>query len=55
MQCQTQAGNITTNIKVELYFTLHALSSMNLVMWECHLYHSYNGRYDMFLGRYILT
>ena len=55
MQWQTQAGNITTNIKVEVDFTLPALSLVNLVMWGCHVDHSAKGRYDMVLGQYILT
>ena len=32
-QWHTQAGNITTNLKVKLYFTLPALSKANAVMW----------------------
>ena len=37
MQWYTQAGNITTNIKVTIYFTLPALSATNVVMWKCHV------------------
>ena len=33
MQWHTQAGNITTNIKVEIYFILPALSATNVVTW----------------------
>ena len=31
MQWNTQAGNITTNFKVKVYFTLPALRTMNNV------------------------
>ena len=55
MQCHTQAGNITSNLKVQVYFTLPALSAMNSVTWNCHLEDSAKGRYDMIFGPYILT
>ena len=55
MQWNTQAGNITTNIEVKIYFTLPALSATNVVMWKCHVDDSDKGRYDMILGRYLLT
>ena len=37
MQWHTQAGNITTNIKVEVDFTLPALSPKNVVMYKFHV------------------
>ena len=55
MQWHTQDGNITTNLKVKVDFTLPALSAMNVVTWNFHVYDSAKGRYDMILGRYILT
>ena len=55
MQWHTQAGNITTNIKVEVDFTLPALSATNVVMWKCHMDDSAKGRYDIIVGRDILT
>ena len=55
MQYHTQAENITTNRKVEIYFTLPSLSATNVVMWKCRVDDSDKGRYDMTLGRYILT
>ena len=51
----TQAGNITTNHKVKVDFTLPTLSATNDVMWKCHVDESTKGRYDMMLGRYLLT
>ena len=32
IRCHTQPGNITTNVKVKVYFTLLALSATNVVM-----------------------
>ena len=48
-------SNITTNLKVAIDFTLLEPSAMNVVMWKCHVNDSTNGRYDMILGRDILT
>ena len=50
MQWHTQARNVTTNIKVKVYFTLPTLSEINVVTWIFHVYDSYKGRYDMILG-----
>ena len=36
-------------------FTLPTLSATNVVTWKCHVYESAKGRYDMILGRDILT
>ena len=55
MQWKTQAGNITTDLKVNIYFTLPALIATDIVMWNCHVDDSANGRYDMILGRDLLT
>ena len=55
MQWHTQAGNITTNLKVKVYFTLPTLSSANVVIWKCNVDESAKGIYDMILGRYPLT
>ena len=44
MQWNTQAGNITTNLKVEIYFTLPALSATNVVTWNFHVDDSAKGR-----------
>ena len=50
MQWNTQAGNITTNLKVKVDSTLPKLSATNVVTWNCHVYDSAKGRYDMILG-----
>ena len=55
MQWNTQAGSITTNVKVKTSFTLPDLSATKTVMWNCHVDDSTKVRYDMILGRYILT
>ena len=55
MQWNTKDGNITTNLKVIIYFALPVLSVKNVVTWKCHVDDSTKGSYDMILGRYILT
>ena len=55
MQWHTQAGNITTDIKVKIDFTLHELSATKIVTWNCHVDEFNKGRYDMILNRDILT
>ena len=37
MQWQTQAGNITTNFKVKVNFTLPAISVTNFMTWKCYV------------------
>ena len=53
MQWHTQAGNITTNLKVVVDFTLPELSAMNVILWEFHVENSAKVRYNMILGRYL--
>ena len=55
MQWHTQAGNITTSIKVGVHFTLPTFSVTNVMTWKYHADDSSKGRYDMILGRYLLT
>ena len=55
IQWHMQAGNTTTDIKVKVYFNLPALSETNVVTWICHVDDSAKGRYDMILGRGLLT
>ena len=52
MQWHTQAGNITTNIKVNMHFTLPALSATNAMRWNFHVDDSAKGRYYIILGIY---
>ena len=54
MQRHTQAGNITTNHKVKVYFISPAISSMYVVKWKFLVDDSAKGRYDPILGRYLL-
>ena len=49
IQCYTQAGNITTNLKVKVYFTLPAPSAKNVMTWKYHVGDSDKGRYDVIL------
>ena len=55
MQWNTQAGNVTNNLKVEIDFTLPTLSATNVVTWKCHVIESAKGRYDMTLGQDVFT
>ena len=55
MQCHTQAGTITTNLKVKIHYTLPELSMTKIVTWNCHVDDFSNGRQEMVLGRDILT
>ena len=54
MQWHTQAGKITTNIKVKIYLILPALSAPNAMTWNCHVDGSAKGRCDMIIGGYLL-
>ena len=53
IQWHTQAGNITTNIMVKIYFTLPEISATEIVTWSCHVDDSAKSRYDMILCRYL--
>ena len=55
MQWHTQAGSININLKVNIYFTLPELSATEIMGWNCHVDGSSKGRYDVILGRYLLT
>ena len=55
MQWHTQSGSITNNLKVKIYFTLPKLSATKIATWYFHVDDSAKGRYDMILGRDILT
>ena len=55
MQWHTQAGNITTNLKFKIDFTLPEFSATKIVTGECYMYDSTNSRYNMILDRDLLT
>ena len=54
MQWPTQAGIITTNLKVKIDFTLPGISATKIVTWYFHVDDSAKCRYYMILGRYLL-
>ena len=47
-----QAGIITTNLKVNIDFTLPELSATKIVTWKHHIDDSAKGRYDYVLHWY---
>ena len=47
MQRHMQAGNITTNLKVKVDFTLTRLRATNVVMCKYHIYDSAKSGYDI--------
>ena len=49
MQWHMQASNITTNIKLEVEFTLPELRMLNVVTWKCHVDDRSKVRYNMML------
>ena len=55
IQFQKQAGNITTNIKVKIYFTLTEFSTTKIVTWGFHMNDSDKVGYNKVLGRDLLT
>ena len=52
---ETQSGNLMTSKKVNVDFCLPEFSATKIVTWKCHMDESTNGRYDMILGRDLLT
>ena len=55
MQLHTKVGKITTNLKVNIDFNLPELRATKIVTWNCNVDDSYKGRYDVILGRYLLS
>ena len=55
IQWHTEAGNITSILRVKIDFTLAELSATKIATWNCHVNESDKGRYDKILGRDILT
>ena len=54
MQCHTQVGNITTNLKVKVYFASPETSATRIMTWNFHVDDSTKGRYGMIIGRDLL-
>ena len=55
VQWHTQAVNITTNLTVKIDFILHEFRMTKIMRWDFHVNNSDNSRYDMILGRDMLT
>ena len=55
IQWHTQAGKITTNLKIKIDFTLTEFGMTKTVTWNYHVDDSAKGTYDMILGIDILT
>ena len=55
MQCHTQTGNITTNIKIEVDFNLPRHSAANVTTQKYHVDDSAKGQYFIITGIYILA
>ena len=55
MQWHTQAGNINTNLTVEVDFNSPELTAKNVVKCKSCVDDSAKGSYDIILGRDILT
>ena len=52
---ENQAGKFTTSKKVNVEFCLPEFGATKIVTWKCHVSKSANSRYDMILGRDLLT
>ena len=52
---ETQSGKFTTSKKENVDFFLTEFSATKIVTWKFHVKESTNGRYDMILGRDLLT
>ena len=52
---ENQAGKFTTSKKMNIDFCLPEFSVTKIVMWKFHVNESTNSRYDMSLGRDLLT
>ena len=55
MKCQTKAGNIMTNKKVNVTLFRTEFSATKILMWEFHVEKSTKSRYVIILGIDVLT
>ena len=55
IKCHTKSGKITNNLKVKIDFTLTEIIATRILTWTFHVDDSTKGRYNMILGRYLLT
>ena len=54
-QWEIKAGNLKTNQKVKVNFCLTEFSTTKIIMCECYVDDSTKIRYNLILGRYLLT
>ena len=54
IQWHTQSGNITTNLKVKIYFSLPEITATKTVMWYFHMDDSAKGGHYKIFGKYLL-
>ena len=52
---ETQAGKFTTSTRMDAGFCLPEFGATKIVTWKSHVAKSTNSRYNMILGRYLLT
>ena len=52
---ENQARKFMTSKKLNVNLCLPGFSATKIVTWKCHVDESTNGRYDMILGRDLLT
>ena len=52
---ETQAVNFTASNKLNVELCLHYFSTTDIVTYKCHVYDSAKGRYNMIMGRDLLT
>ena len=46
MEWNTQVGSITTNLNVQIYFTLPDIIATEIVTWNSNINNSAKGRYN---------
>ena len=52
---EAQAGKFTTSNKVNIDLCLPEFIATKIVSWKCDMDNTTNSRYDMILGRYLIT
>ena len=52
---EIQSGKFVTSKNMNVDIFLPEFSGTKIVTWKCHIDNSTNGRYDMILGRYLIT
>ena len=52
---EKQPGKVATPKKVNIYLCSTEFSATKIMSWKCHMDKKTNSRYDMILGRDLLT